>query len=250
MLNLCLLIKHLKSAINCLTLSGLCSFSHCHWRGAFIISTKLIPTRQTETGAGKPGTVQVMRFSDESAFATLQTLEGCRVVQYVHMHWGHTQCPHNATKRCRCLRPYPLSHTFLPQPLTCTLTATWSVRVTFGVSDSLWPLCVPTPPAPTPPAPTPPASSLTIFPVHRFPPFPPKSTRLAYLNNARQVATALLGLYFVWLRCASASAATHQDTFGHILPLADWLWLTIRRFYIEFMLCLALPWLDSARGSY
>lgn len=98
---------------------------------------------------------------------------------------------------------------------------------------------------PVSPPPSMPPSLLPFFLFIVLPSFPPKSTRLAYLNNARQVATALLGLYFVWLRCAAVSAATHQDTFGHILPPADWLWLTIRRFYIEFMLCLALPCLDS-----
>lgn len=95
-----------------------------------------------------------------------------------------------------------------------------------------------------PPLPSMPPSLLPFFLFIVLPSFPPKSTRFAYLNNARQVATALLGLYFVWLRCAAVSAATHQDTFGHILPPADWLWLTIRRFYIEFMLCLDLPCLD------
>lgn len=60
-----------------------------------------------------------MRFSDESAFATLQTLEGCRrVAQYVCI------CIQSAPLKIGVgvgsQGPYPLGSTFLPQALTYT----------------------------------------------------------------------------------------------------------------------------------
>lgn len=86
----------------------------------FIISTKLIPARQAEWERGVGGVV----ICEESAFATLQTLEGCTI--RVYALGAHTLAmPSQCYKKVQVQeRPRPLSVAFLPQPLTCTLTAT------------------------------------------------------------------------------------------------------------------------------
>lgn len=130
----------------------------------FIISTKLIPARQAE---GERGGMWFARNLH------LQHCKRSRAAQYVYMHWGHThsQCYKKVQVQ---ERPRPLSHAFLPQTLTCTLTATWSVRVTFGGSDSL---CASLPLPPNPQYP----SLLPFFLFIVLPALlsPAKSTRLA-----------------------------------------------------------------------
>jgi len=110
----------------------------------------------------------------------------------------------------------PLTSPYLTSPY---LTATWSVRVTFGGCDNRVPLSF---------------YFVSTFSSLLFPwLFTNCVSRLAYLNNARQVATPLLGLYFVWLRIL--------PPFGSpLVTSCPWLWLTMR-FYIEFKLSPQTP---------